>query len=111
MDRQQILDYVRNHILATNTGLYPDDVTEFASLTYDLGMDSLHLESLISGLKENVAEMEFTPWYIKASRRGYDTVGSLVDYIEERVVELQATRAPEAAAPAEAPQAAWEEAA
>jgi hypothetical protein len=38
-------------------------------------------------------------------------VGSLVDYIEERVVELQATRAPAAAAPAEAPQSPWEEAA
>jgi acyl carrier protein len=89
MDRQQILDYVRNQILSTNTALFPDDVTEFSSMTYDLGMDSFYLEALISKLKEEVADIEFTPWYIRASRRGYDTVGSLVDYIEERLVELR----------------------
>ena len=86
-------------------------MTEFSSLTYDLGMDSLHLESLIAGLKEQVAEMEFTPWYVKASRRGYDTVGSLVDYIEERVVALQAAQAPSASAPLEPQPAQLEEAA
>jgi acyl carrier protein len=83
MDRQQLLDHVRNHILRLNAGLYPDEVTEFASMTYDLGMDSFYFESLISNLKEEVADIEFTPWYIRASRRGCDTVGSLVDYIEE----------------------------
>jgi acyl carrier protein len=85
MHRQEILDHVRNIILATNNGLYPDDVAEFASMTYDLGMDSFHLESMISRLKDEVADIEFTPWYIKASRRGHDTVGSLVDFIDERL--------------------------
>lgn len=85
MDRQQILDHVRNMILTMNSGLFPDDVNEFASMTYDLGMDSLYLESLISRLKDEVADIEFTPWYIKASRRGHDTVGSLVDYIDENL--------------------------
>jgi acyl carrier protein len=85
MHRQEILDHVRNIILATNNGLYPDDVSEFASMTYDLGMDSFHLESMISRLKDEVADVEFTPWYIKASRRGHDTVGSLVDFIDERL--------------------------
>jgi acyl carrier protein len=84
MHRQEILDHVRNIILATHTGLFPDDVSEFASMTYDLGMDSFHLESMISRLKDEVANIEFTPWYIKASRRGHDTVGSLVDFIDER---------------------------
>jgi hypothetical protein len=50
MHRQEILDNVRNIILATNGGLFPDDVSEFASMTYDLGMDSFHLESMISRL-------------------------------------------------------------
>ncbi len=89
MDRQQLLDHVCNHILSLNSGLYPDDVTEFASMTYDLGMDSFYLESLISELKEQVGDIEFTPWYIRASRRGYDTVGSLVDYIEEYLAKKQ----------------------
>ena len=93
MHRQEILDNVRNIILATNSGLFPDDVSEFASMTYDLGMDSLYLESLISRLKEEVADIEFTPWYIKASRRGHDTVGSLVDYIDEHVTASRATGA------------------
>ncbi len=85
MHRQEILDNVRNIILATNNGLFPDDVSEFASMTYDLGMDSFHLESMISRLKDEVADIEFTPWYVKASRRGHDTVGSLVDFIDERL--------------------------
>ncbi|HEY0095774.1 MAG TPA: hypothetical protein VGB96_15695, partial [Archangium sp.] len=59
--------------------------SEFASMTYDLGMDSFHLESMISRLKDEVADIEFTPWYVKASRRGHDTVGSLVDFIDERL--------------------------
>ena len=98
MHRQEILDHVRNIILATNQGLFPDDVSEFASMTYDLGMDSFHLESMISRLKDEVADIEFTPWYIKASRRGHDTVGSLVDFIDERLSQVVA--APVAEAPA-----------
>jgi hypothetical protein len=62
-------------------------------MTYDLGMDSLYLETLISRLKDEVADIEFTPWYIKASRRGHDTVGSLVDFIDERQPAAQAPRA------------------
>jgi acyl carrier protein len=93
MDRQLILDNVRNLILGTNTGLYPDDVTEAASMTYDLGMDSFYLESLIAKLKEEVADIEFTPWYIRAARRGHDTVGSMVDYIEERLSQLESSQA------------------
>lgn len=91
MHRQEILDHVRNIILATHTGLYPDDVNEFSSMTYDLGMDSFHLESMISRLKDEVANIEFTPWYIKASRRGHDTVGSLVDFIDERQPQAEVT--------------------
>ena len=95
MHRQEILDHVRNIILATHTGLYPDDVNEFSSMTYDLGMDSFHLESMISRLKDEVANIEFTPWYIKASRRGHDTVGSLVDFIDERMVRTAPAELPE----------------
>ena len=95
MHRQEILDHVRNIILATHQGLFPDDVSEFASMTYDLGMDSFHLESMISRLKDEVADIEFTPWYIKASRRGHDTVGSLVDFIDERLVRDVPAQLPE----------------
>ncbi|XXF77613.1 acyl carrier protein [Myxococcaceae bacterium GXIMD 01537] len=84
MTRQQLLEEVRNLILAQNSCLFPDEVGESASLTYDLGMDSLHLEQLISGIKEQIVELEFTPWYIRAARHGQDTVGGLVDYIDER---------------------------
>ena len=95
MHRQEILHHLRNIILATNNGLLPDDVSEFASMTYDLGMDSFHLESMISRLKDEVADIEFTPWYIKASRRGHDTVGSLVDFIDERIVRNAPAELPE----------------
>jgi acyl carrier protein len=104
MDRQQLLDYVRNFILGLNSGLYPDDVSEFASMTYDLGMDSFYLEALVSNLKEQVADIEFTPWYIQAARRGHDTVGSLVDYIDEQLSRRAEARAGrEEAAGLEAP--------
>lgn len=83
MDRQQILDHLRALILTMNPRLSPNEVNEGASLTQDLGMDSLHLESLISRLKDEVADVEFTPWYIKATRRGHDTVGSLADFIHQ----------------------------
>lgn len=102
MIRQQLLEQVQNLILAQNTCLFPDDVEESASLTYDLGMDSLHLELLISGIKEQVADLEFTPWYIKAARHGQDTVGGLVDYIEERWSQAAARSVKPAAQPAAA---------
>jgi|GEM_PF-1548677 acyl carrier protein len=100
MTRQQILDQVRNIILSRNDCLFPDDVAEAASLTYDLGMDSLHLASLIATIKEEIAEVEFTPWYIRAARHGQDTVGGLVDYLEERAAQMPAREPRPAAMPA-----------
>jgi hypothetical protein len=39
-----------------------------------------------------VAVIQFTPWFIKASRRGHDTVGSLVDFIDERLSQIAPAR-------------------
>lgn len=84
MERPQILCFVRQSILSINQDLGPDDVKESSSLTQDLSFDSLRIESLIASLKEGLGSLEFTPWYVRASRRGQDTIGSLIDFIQER---------------------------
>ncbi len=84
MKRPQILSFVRQSILSINPDLSPDDISESSSLTQDLSFDSLRLEALIASLKEELCNLEFTPWYVRASRRGQDTIGSLVDFIQER---------------------------
>ncbi|MEV4247542.1 acyl carrier protein [Streptosporangium canum] len=88
--RQQISEQVRQLILAQRISAEIREVPESASLTYDLGLDSLQLASLIAAIKEKIADMEFTPWYVDSGRNGQDTVGGLVDYIAERVVRTPA---------------------
>jgi acyl carrier protein len=95
MDRLQLLELIRQEILALNEHLEPDEVTELASLTSDLGMDSFLLESLISALKEELGEIEFTPWYARAARRGGDTVGGLVSFIVDGLGEQSSAMNPE----------------
>lgn len=102
MTRQEILQIVYKLILETNSALTVRDVAESASLMSDLGMDSFCLESLISRTREEVADIEFTPWYVRAARHGQDTVSSLVDYVVERQHQARATKRPGSRAPAEA---------
>lgn len=83
MERSQIFSFIKQSILSINESLSPDEVKESSSLAQDLGFDSLHLEMLITKLKEELVDTEYTPWYVRASRRGQDTVAGLIDFIHE----------------------------
>lgn len=81
MDRSHVFSFVRQIISSISQEVGPDDVKESSSLTQDLGFDSLRLEMLITSIKDGLLDTEFTPWYVRASRRGEDTVASLIDFI------------------------------
>lgn len=55
-----------------------------ASLTGDLGLDSLTLASLFAAVKARFGHLELAPWFISASTAGTDTVGSLAAFIAAR---------------------------
>lgn len=84
MERSQIFSCVCQSILSINESLTREDISESSSLTQDLGLDSFRLELLIAKLKEELLDTEYTPWYVRASRRGQDTVCGLIDFIHER---------------------------
>lgn len=56
-----------------------------ASLTGDLGLDSLTLTSLFATVKTRFGHLSLAPWFIAASNSGTDTIGSLAAFIAERV--------------------------
>lgn len=62
-----------------------DAVRTDASLTVDLGLDSVHLTSLFANVKQQVGDVELAPWFIRSSRSGTDTVDSLAGYLAERI--------------------------
>jgi len=93
MSRQELLDRVRNLLLTLNGQVDAyDDLSESASLIQDLGLDSFALESLFSSIRDEILDVEFTPWFVRASRRGEDTVASLVDYVMEQLHQQEAER-------------------
>lgn len=62
-----------------------------ASLTGELGLDSLTLTSLFATVKGQFGHISLAPWFIEASNSGTDTVGSLAAFIADRVgVEMAA---------------------
>ncbi len=62
-------------------GTVPSD----ASLTGDLGLDSLTLTSLFASVKAEFGHVSLAPWFIAASNSGTDTVGSLAAFIADRL--------------------------
>jgi hypothetical protein len=57
------------------------DITEEVMLVEGLGLDSLNLAHLVENLRQTYRHINFTPWFVEASREGRDTVGILVDFI------------------------------
>ncbi|MCA9539650.1 MAG: hypothetical protein KC620_12225 [Myxococcales bacterium] len=52
-----------------------------ASLTADLGLDSLCLTSLFSMIKREIGAIELSSWFIRASNSGIDTIASLAEHL------------------------------
>lgn len=65
-------------------------LTVDASLTGDLGLDSLCLTSLFGMVKKEIGQVELSGWFIRASNTGTDTVASLSAYLAEQVATRRA---------------------
>lgn len=61
-----------------------------ASLTGDLGLDSLCLTALFGMVKREIGQVELSGWFIRASNTGTDTVASLANYLVAQVAERRA---------------------
>lgn len=85
MNAQRIERFLQDEILAACPELTGAQVCAGASLTGHLGLDSLALSSLFSAIKLEFGHLELAPWFISASNRGTDTVGSLAGFIATRL--------------------------
>ncbi|HXU46481.1 MAG TPA: hypothetical protein VN783_13220 [Thermoanaerobaculia bacterium] len=63
-----------------------DPIAWDSSLTRDLHVDSTQLVALLAFARQEIADVDFGPWYAEASREGRDTVGSLVSFLERAAV-------------------------
>jgi len=88
MNAHRIEALLVDEILAAcpELGVVPSD----ASLTGELGLDSLTLTALFASVKAEFGHVSLAPWFIAASNAGTDTVGSLSGYIAERIAIEQA---------------------
>lgn len=61
-----------------------------ASITGDLGLDSLCLTSLFGMVKKELGQVELSGWFIRASNTGTDTIGSLSAYLAAQLAARKA---------------------
>lgn len=78
---ERIETMLLDEIAACCPGLSPEELQPSASLTADLGLDSLCLTSLFSMVKAEIGPVELSGWFIRASNQGTDTVASLAGYL------------------------------
>lgn len=77
----RILDALCRKILEEAPHIDPERVTPDASLTDDLEIDSVHLMALFAFARAEIADVDFTPWYVEAIRSRRDTLRSLAEYL------------------------------
>ncbi|HET6211664.1 MAG TPA: hypothetical protein VFE14_02195 [Micromonosporaceae bacterium] len=78
---EDTLGAVTRNLVAVKPSLEPSMVRLNSSLTADLGLGSLDLVELASGLADDYGPMDLAPWLSQAMRPGGDTVGSLVAFL------------------------------
>lgn len=61
-----------------------------ASLTGELGLDSLCLTSLFGMVKQELGHVSLSTWFIRASNTGTDTISSLSVYLADALSARQA---------------------
>ena len=85
---------IQNLILAEISTLVPDVPAEMlsadASMTAELGLDSVHLTSLFALIRQEIGPVELAPWFIRASHTGEDSIASLAAYISYRLTPQRA---------------------
>lgn len=89
MPNQRVLEDVRAIIRKLEPAMKRDELREDASLSGEIGFDSIQLEELITHIKLQIADIDFTPWYVQVTRNGNDTIGSLVEYVERHPEKIR----------------------
>ena len=84
MRKEEILADVQLALLKINSDLDVRNITEPVELVDGLGLDSLNLANLIESLRAKYSDINFMPWFIEAAKKGQDTVGRLVEFIEAK---------------------------
>lgn len=79
-------------LLAEITAVCPElgEPSADASLTGDLGLDSLCLTSLFGAVKAQLGQVELSTWFIRASNTGTDTIASLSSYLADQLAARRA---------------------
>jgi acyl carrier protein len=76
-----IADLIALEVTRIRPQLATEDLPLQASLTQDIGLDSLDLEQLFAFIKTHVVDVDLTPWLLSAARKGSDSLASLADFL------------------------------
>jgi acyl carrier protein len=78
---------VSAYIGAVKPTVDPSKINPQASLTADIGLDSLDLVELASRIGAEFPQCDIMPWLTEASSPGKDTVGTFVAHLERQLAE------------------------
>ena len=80
-DRDAVFVTLAASICRIQPRIRPEQILPESSLTQDLAMDSLDLSSLFSSIKSEIVDLDLTPWFLSAARRGTDSLASLAEFV------------------------------
>jgi hypothetical protein len=83
LDSNSLVAALAAEVVRIQPRIRPDQIQPDASLTQDLAMDSHDLASLFTFIKSNVVDVDLTPWFLSAARRGGDSLGSLAEFLAQ----------------------------
>jgi hypothetical protein len=80
LTRDEILELLRDTIVASMPNATRTMLAEEASLLDELALDSLRLASVFASIRQETGEFDLMPWLAQAAG-GKDTLGGLADFI------------------------------
>ena len=81
LDSDTLAELIANELVRIRPHLATAELRRDASLTQELGLDSLDLEQLFAAIKAQVGEVDLTPWFLSSARRGSDSLLSLATFL------------------------------
>jgi acyl carrier protein len=87
--QEQLWQSVTGHIRHVKRTLDASALNPDASLTGDLGLDSLDLVQLSASLSEDFPDVDLAPWLAQASLPGMDTLSSLITHLTETLARVR----------------------
>ena len=76
---------VVDHVQAMKPRLDPHGLSPQASLTNDLGLDSLDLVELCDRVRADFPQYDIQSWLVEASTPGGDTLATFVFHLERQI--------------------------